>query len=226
MELNAPDTKLHELVSEYQRNKALVDSWHTRPAALQPPDSYLALGRLQKAKAELQERAGSVEAALTQVSAWTEAYPAGRRYAADQAADIDFSKPPTLYRREEFERGVRDYQKEHSMPEERSLAQSATEAPDLSAKPVPLDREWFDRASWTIRESQSRENVPIHELARVEAYWSGQRDLYNSVHQAAIKADPSLEKELPPAIQIDEIRVRQRVFEQEQEPDRSLVLAR
>ena len=81
---------------------------------------------------------------------------------------------------------------------------------------VSLDKDWFERASRQIREFPTVADYPVEEMAVAQAYWNGQRDLFNSAREAALKADPTLAKDLPAAIEVDEIRVRQKVQEQDQ----------
>lgn len=81
---------------------------------------------------------------------------------------------------------------------------------------VSLDKDWFERASWQIRESPTVAAYPVEEMAVARAYWSGQRDMFNSAREAALKTDPTLAKDLPAAIEVDEIRVRQQMQEQDQ----------
>ena len=86
---------------------------------------------------------------------------------------------------------------------------------------VQIDQEWFERHSFHIREANTVAAYPAEQMAVPQAYWSGQRDLYNSIREDAITLNPSREKDLPAAIEFDEIRVRQQI----QEPDQSLGLA-
>jgi hypothetical protein len=86
---------------------------------------------------------------------------------------------------------------------------------------VQLDQEWFERHSFHIREANTVAAYPAEQMAVPQAYWSGQRDLYNSIREDAITLNPTREKDLPGAIEFDEIRVRQQI----QEPDQSLGLA-
>jgi hypothetical protein len=86
---------------------------------------------------------------------------------------------------------------------------------------VQLDQEWFERHSFHIREANTVAAYAPEEMAVAQAYWSGQRDLFNSVREDAITVNPSRAKDLPAAIEFDEIRVRQQI----QEPGQSLELA-
>jgi hypothetical protein len=60
--------RVESLVDKVDRNQAIVETWSTVPTALQPPDAYLALGRLQTAKAEVTQLAGSVESVREQLN--------------------------------------------------------------------------------------------------------------------------------------------------------------
>lgn len=57
-------------------------------------------------------------------------------------------------------------------------------------------------------------------------YLRGRAEEYNATREALIKHNPSLEKDLPPSLQIDEIRVRQVNIEREETQDRGLAVAR
>jgi hypothetical protein len=99
--------------------------------------------------------------------------------------------------------------------------QSQNRDTSASEKSVQIDQEWFERHSFHIREANTVAAYPAEQMAVPQAYWSGQRDLYNSIREDAITLNPNREKDLPAAIEFDEIRVRQRI----QEPDQSLGLA-
>jgi hypothetical protein len=90
--------------------------------------------------------------------------------------------------------------------------------PDIRKAPT-----WFDQEASRIQQAPDLA-VPAHEIELANAYWNGRREGYNSARQFAIDHNPGLVMDLPPAIQLDEIRVRQPALEQEQ--DQSLSVAR
>ncbi len=90
--------------------------------------------------------------------------------------------------------------------------------PDIRKAPT-----WFDQEASRIQQAPELA-VPANEIELANAYWNGRREGFNSARQFAIDHNPSLEMDLPPAIQLDEIRVRQPALEQEQ--DQSLSVAR
>jgi hypothetical protein len=74
---------------------------------------------------------------------------------------------------------------------------------------------WLEQESARIREA-SELSVPTAEVELAEAYWSGRRDSFNEAREYMLQANAGLEKDLPAAIEVDEIRVRQKIEVQDQ----------
>ena len=55
-------------------------------------------------------------------------------------------------------------------------------------------------------------------------YWRGRAEEFNTTREAIVRHHPELAKEVP-ALEIDEIQVRQRVLERERNEEKSLAVA-
>lgn len=84
----------------------------------------------------------------------------------------------------------------------------------LDARRAEIDREWRDVVAFSTVEAAAALN-----------YWRGRGEEYNATREAIIHSHPHLVKDLPPAIQVDEIQVRQQVLEHEREESKSLAIA-
>ena len=88
-------------------------------------------------------------------------------------------------------------------------------APDTPAEVRTASLNWLEQESARIREA-SELSVPTAEVELAEAYWSGRRDSFNEAREYMLQANAGLEKDLPAAIEVDEIRVRQKIEVQDQ----------
>lgn len=84
---------------------------------------------------------------------------------------------------------------------------------------------WLQQEATLIREA-SELAVPASEIGLANAYWNGRREGFNSAREDVLAHFPDRSRDLPDAIQVDEVRVRQLVIEQEQAIDKSVVVAR
>jgi hypothetical protein len=96
-------------------------------------------------------------------------------------------------------------------------------AADPINAPVTASKEWLQQEAERIREA-SELAVPAAEADLAAAYWNGRREGFNSVREDVLAKYPDRANDLPEAIQVDEILVRQ--VQQEQTIDRSLATAR
>jgi len=86
---------------------------------------------------------------------------------------------------------------------------------DLAVRPLEIEREWRSATAETLVQAGAATN-----------YFRGRADEWNATRESIARNHPELAKDLPPAIQVDEIVVRQQALEREQERDRSLEVAR
>jgi len=87
--------------------------------------------------------------------------------------------------------------------------------PDTPAEVRTASLNWLEQESARIREA-SELSVPTADVELAEAYWSGRRDSFNEAREYMLQANAGLEKDLPAAIEVDEIRVRQQIEVQDQ----------
>jgi hypothetical protein len=233
-----------DALERHQTNKAIVDNWSGTRTEERGDQDYLALARLMAANKELARYSPDVEQvrelwearqqvdeqirSLSQVQDFArESYQAGRQYDQQQSAAIDFSKPPTLYSREAFECGVQDQNKERTVPEISKADEGYRGREEQEAAPERLgvSVDWLRDEAETIK-VQAEWAVDAGVAATHAAYVNGRRDAFNELRMDILDGDPGREKDLPPAIQIDEIQVRQKVLEQEQSQENALRLAR
>ena len=80
----------------------------------------------------------------------------------------------------------------------------------LEARRSEIDTEWREVVAFTTVEGAAAVN-----------YWRGRAEEYNAFRDALVRQHPDREKDLPPALQVDEIQVRQVVLESEREQARS-----
>lgn len=107
--------------------------------------------------------------------------------------------------------------------EERAWREEHRPAFEAAASRGEWAPDWLQKESATIRQA-AEIAVPTAEIELAHAYWNGRRESYNSVREGLISNQPTVAADLPPAIQVDEIRIRQQVLDQQQ--DRSLATAR
>jgi hypothetical protein len=93
------------------------------------------------------------------------------------------------------------------------------------SEPETVGQTWLDQEGNRIREAAALA-VPAAEIALAGAYWNGRREGFNSAREDVLANHPERAQDLPAAIEVDEIRIRQQVLEQEQTRDRSLEVAR
>jgi hypothetical protein len=84
-------------------------------------------------------------------------------------------------------------------------------------------KEWLQQEAERIRQAADLV-VPAAEAGLAAAYWNGRRESFNSAREDVLAKYPDRANDLPEAIQVDEILVRQ--VQQEQTIDRSLATAR
>jgi hypothetical protein len=106
------------------------------------------------------------------------------------------------------------------------FARRSEQTPVQTAQNTPTEvrtasLNWLEQEAVRIREA-SELSVPTAEVELAEAYWSGRRDSFNEAREQMLHANPGLEKDLPAAIEIDEIRVRQQMGVQDQTQGREL----
>jgi len=75
-----------------------------------------------------------------------------------------------------------------------------------------------------IRIKSANIAAAVEDVPLALAYYNGRREAFNSAREDFIENHPERAKDTPAAIEVDEIRVRQQVMEQEQK-DRSLEIA-
>ncbi|HET6206864.1 MAG TPA: hypothetical protein VFD98_08650 [Terracidiphilus sp.] len=101
------------------------------------------------------------------------------------------------------------------VPQERSAAVERSEMSELlETRRSEIDSEWREVVAFSTVEGAAAVN-----------YWRGRAEEYNAFRDALVRQHPEREKDLPPALQVDEIQVRQVVLEQERSEDKSLQVA-
>jgi hypothetical protein len=93
---------------------------------------------------------------------------------------------------------------------------------EMGDKRDTVSQTWLERQAKLIRQADIA--VAVEDVPLAMAYYNGWRQAYNSAREDVIENHPERAKDLPAAIEVDEIRVRQQVMEQEQK-DRSLEIA-
>jgi hypothetical protein len=93
------------------------------------------------------------------------------------------------------------------------------------SEPETVSQTWLDQEATRIREAAALA-VPAAEIDLAGAYWNGRREGFNSAREDVLAKHPERAQDLPAAIEVDEIRIRQQVLEQEQTRDRLLEIAR
>jgi hypothetical protein len=84
----------------------------------------------------------------------------------------------------------------------------------LEARRAEIDAEWREVVAFSTVETAAALN-----------YWRGRAEEYNAFRETLMRQHPDREKDLPPALQVDEIQVRQVVLEQEMEHQKSAEIA-
>ena len=87
----------------------------------------------------------------------------------------------------------------------------------VKAESRTVSQTWLEREATRLRESPERAGVSIEEIALAEAYYNGRREGFNSAREDFLEHHPERANDIPPAIEIQEIRVRQRAMEVEPE---------
>jgi hypothetical protein len=85
----------------------------------------------------------------------------------------------------------------------------------LEARRSEIDTEWREVVAFSTVEGAAAVN-----------YWRGRAEEYNAFRDALVRQHPDREKDLPPALQVDEIQVRQAVLEQEKEQEQTVQVSR
>ena len=68
------------------------------------------------------------------------------------------------------------------------------------------------------------EVVSAIEASAALNYWRGRAEEFNATREAIVRHHPELARDLPPALEVDEIQVRQRVLEREHRDEKSLAV--
>jgi hypothetical protein len=158
-------------------------------------------------------------------------YQASRQFAADPSSGIGAGKPPHSLNLERFYQGVNNYRMEREMPEQEQANGLAAEqiraayVPQSRTAEVPsvrVDAEVFsEKRAEIVVGSASAAVATAAEAGAATSYYRGQAETYNGFREAAIERNQAAAKDLPPALQVDEIRVRQVQQEQDRGEERS-----
>lgn len=149
------------------------------------------------------------EQALFSQEDWTDAYERGGRKAVqeryfEQKRELGFGR------------------KEAHVPE-----RTKRQEPDSQAVAKALiEKHLAARRAEFVEESSEVVAFSTVEAVAALNYWRGRAEEYNASREAIVRSHPELAKDLPPALEVDEIRVRQVTLEQEREQDRGLAIAR
>lgn len=208
---------LRELVEERERMRRVLSDYKTGrlPIREVPTDAHTYYGRIEQADAAIE------------------------RYAAEEAARILRLDQQTSERRERLE---------HLLETERGHIKDTTDLPDplswrLAAETVAwregiskreprmIEREreiWRDTLGQRAQEINAgwhaAEVVTAVEASAALNYWRGRAEEFNTTREAIVRHRPELAKDLPPALEVDEIQVRQRVLERERGKEKSLAV--
>lgn len=71
---------------------------------------------------------------------------------------------------------------------------------------------------------RAAEVTTVLETSAALNYWRGRAEEFNATREAIVQHRPELAKDLPPALEVDEIQVRQRVLERERSEAKSLAV--
>ncbi|MBV9082695.1 MAG: hypothetical protein JOZ62_08475 [Acidobacteriaceae bacterium] len=198
-----------------------------------PPNLYKAYGRIRQIDAEM-ERLQNTE----KYRGW----PERDRRAAEEARRILRLEEQAPERRERLEH-LLDTERGHikdttnlSVPMPwRLAAETVAWRQGITRKekePQMLEREresWRDILSQRAHEiSAGWRSVEVDTAMEAVAalnHWRGRAEEFNATREAIARQHPEIAKDLPAALEVDEIQVRQRVLERERSEEKSLAVA-
>lgn len=210
---------LRELVEDRERMRRVLSDYKTGRLPLRevPTDAHTYYGRIEQADAAIE------------------------RYAAEEASRILRLGQQTSARREYLEqllsteRGhIKDITNLPIPLTWRLAAETVAWREGIGKKePRMFEREreiWRDtlrqRAQEITTGWHAAEAATTVEAGAALNYWRGRAEEFNATREAIVRHRPELARDLPPALEIDEIQVRQRVLERERSEEKSLALAR
>ena len=139
-----------------------------------------------------------------------EADAAIERYAAEEASRILHLDQQTPERRERLQ---------NLLNTERGHIEDTTNLP------IPLTwRLAAETADQITAGWRAVEVVSAVEASAALNYWRGRAEEFNATREAIVRHHPELARDLPPALEVDEIQVRQRVLEREHRDEKSLAV--
>ena len=97
------------------------------------------------------------------------------------------------------------------LEEKRAVEERSETSQLLKARRMEIDTEWREVVAFSTVEGAAAVN-----------YWRGRAEEYNAFRDTVVRQHPEREKDLPPALHVDEIQVRQLVLEQERELQKSI----
>jgi len=220
--------RLQRLVEERDRMRKVLSDYEngSLPRREVPTDAVTYYGRIRQADAEIERYVG---------------WPERERAAAEEAGRILRLDEQTPERRARLE---------HLLDTERGHIKDTTNLPipltwRLAAETVAwrvgitrkephmMEREreiWRETLSQRAYEItagwRAAEVVTVVEASAALNYWRGRAEEFNATREAIVRNRPELLRDLPPALEIDEIQVRQRVLERERSEEKSVEVAR
>jgi len=224
--IQAMGEHLRELLEERERMRRVLADYKTGrlPRREVPTDAHTYYGRIQQADAEIERYVGG---------------PERDRLAAEEASRILRLNEQTIERRERLEH-LLDTERGHiqdttnlSTPLSwRLAAETVAWREGITRKEPPMiEREqaiWRDTLGQRAREIaagwRAAEVTTALETSAALNYWRGRAEEFNARREAIVRHHPELVKDLPPALEIDEIQVRQQVLEQEHSEAKSLAV--
>ena len=219
--------RLQQLIEERERMRKILSDYESGsiPRREVPTDIHTYYGRIRLADAEIQQHVG---------------WPDRDRVAAEEAGRILRLNEQIPEQRKRLEhlldtecRHIKDNTNLTIPLAWRLAAETVAWREGIARKePQRMEREreiWrdtlSDRASEISAGWRASEVVTAVEASAALNYWRGRAEEFNATREAIVRHRPELARDLPPALEVDEIQVRQRVLERERREEKSLEVA-